>query len=319
VRFGSWIGGDRDGNPFVTPDCTRDALQMARQVILNHYLAAARELMDRLSSSARQTTASSALRDALAVYGERMPAVASQNATRSSDEIYRRYLDYVLVRLRRTRDNPAEKDAYRDEQEFIADLRLMSESLAENGGERMARGLLDPLLRQVNTFGFHLHTLDIRQHARVHARAVSELSGGACIEEGDLISIRDSPSDETRSLLETFRMVAELKREFPPQAIRSYVISGASRVEDVLSVVWLARLCGVRVEASADGRDPGLMPVPLYESIQDLRNCPELSRKLWTSEVYTGLLDSWGRRQEVMLGYSDSNKDGGMLTSAWEI
>ena len=319
VRFGSWIGGDRDGNPFVTPDCTRDALQMARHVILDHYLAASTELMDRLSPSARQAAVTPALLDALEQYAERMPAVAPANKTRAADEIYRRYLDYVLQRLRHTRNEPSHADAYRDAGEFVADLKLLSESLAANGGDRIARLLLDPLLRQVRTFGFHLHSLDIRQHARVHARAIAELSGGAKVNESGPVALRDSPSDETRMLLETLRMVAELKREFPPQAIRSYVISGASSVEDVLSVIWLARLCGVRVEASADGNDPGLMPVPLYESIEDLRHCPQLCRALWSSPDYAPLLDSWGRRQEVMLGYSDSNKDGGMLTSAWEI
>jgi phosphoenolpyruvate carboxylase len=183
----------------------------------------------------------------------------------------------------------------------------------------MARALLDPLLLQVRTFGFHLHALDIRQHARVHERAVAELSGDAKFNEGGLAALPAHPSEETERLLETLRTVAELKEEFPKQAIRSHIISGASKVEDILSLVWLARLCGVSVEASPDGRDPGLMPVPLFESIEDLRNCPEVCRTLWTSADYAPLLDSWGRRQEVMLGYSDSNKDGGMLTSSWEI
>jgi phosphoenolpyruvate carboxylase len=319
LRFGSWIGGDRDGNPYVTPDCTRDALQMARTVILNHYLAKALELMDRLSTSARQAKASPALLDALERYGEQMPLVAPQNVTRATDEIYRRYLDYVLERLRRTLSKPTHADAYARAGEFAEDLKLMSESFAENGGERIARTLLDPLRRQVSTFGFHLHSLDIRQHARIHAGAIRELSGGAQAESQGLASLLDAPSAETRKLLETFRMVAKLKREFPPAAIRSYVISGASVVEDILSVIWLARLGGVRAEASADTEDPGLMPVPLFESIEDLRNCPEVCRSLWTADEYAPLLDSWGRRQEVMLGYSDSNKDGGMLSSAWEI
>ncbi|HUQ33377.1 MAG TPA: phosphoenolpyruvate carboxylase [Pyrinomonadaceae bacterium] len=319
LRFGSWIGGDRDGNPYVTPDCTRDALQMARAVILDHYLAKALELMDRLSTSARQAKASPALLDALERYGERMPGIAPQNVTRAADEIYRRYLDYVLERLRRTLGKPTHADAYGSAREFADDLKLMSESLILNGGERIARHFLDPLLRQVATFGFHLHSLDIRQHARVHAEAIKELSGGSQAEKSGHASLLDAPSDETRKLLETLRMVAKLKREFPPAAIRSYVISGASRVEDILSVIWLARLGGVRVEASRSEDDPGLMPVPLFESIEDLRNCPEVCRTLWTSNEYAPLLDSWGRRQEVMLGYSDSNKDGGMLTSGWEI
>jgi len=322
LQFGSWIGGDRDGNPFVTAASTRDALKMARRVILDHYLAVSSELMDRLSPSVRQAQVTPALTDAVKQYAQRLPWVAAANKTRAAEEIYRCYLDSVLERLRLTRDQPGDANAYPDAQEFAIDLRLLRQSLAENGGERVAELLLDPLLRQVGTFGFHLHSLDIRQHARVHARVITELSLGERAAGTDRITLPASPSDETRSLMESLRTVAELKREFPPQAIRSYVISGATRVEDILAVVWLAQLCGVRVEASVDdsgGRDPGLMPVPLFESIEDLRNCPEICRRLWTSADYSPLLDSWGRQQEVMLGYSDSNKDGGMLTSAWEI
>ena len=319
VRFGSWIGGDRDGNPYVTPSCTREALVMARAVVLDHYLAVSVELMDRLSPSARQSPVSAELRAAVERYHERMPEVAPANRTRADDEIYRRHLDYVLARLRLTRDEPSHPNAYARADEFASDLGLMRESLRANVGAQVARRLLDPLLRQVRTFGFHLYTLDIRQHARVHERAVAELAQGSVPGVGTRVVLPESPSDETRGLLDTLRAVAALKREFPPEAIRSYVISGASRARDVLSVVWLARLCGVRVEASGEEGDPGLMPVPLFESIEDLRNCPRICRELWTSRDYAPLLDSWGRRQEVMLGYSDSNKDGGMLTSTWEI
>jgi phosphoenolpyruvate carboxylase len=245
--------------------------------------------------------------------------VAPANETRGAEEIYRRFLDYVIQRLRWTREQSSHIDAYTDASQFAADLKILRDSLAENGAERLASLLLDPLLRQVSTFGFHLHSLDIRQHAKVHASAVAELSAGDKRTEPDQIALPASPSEETRNLLQTLRTVAELKRDFPAQAIRSYVISGASKVEDMLSVIWLARLCGVRVEATEASRDPGLMPVPLFESIEDLRNCPEVCRKLWTAPDYIPLLDSWDRRQEVMLGYSDSNKDGGMLTSTWEI
>jgi phosphoenolpyruvate carboxylase len=322
LHFGSWIGGDRDGNPFVTAASTRDALHLARQVILDHYLALSGELMDRLSPSERQAQVTPALRDGVKQYAQRMPWVAATNKTRATEEIYRSYLDYVSERLRTTRDQPADANAYPDAKDFANDLKLLRQSLAANGGERIAELLLDPLLRQVSTFGFHLHSLDIRQHARVHARAVIELSRGERAGGTDGITLPASPSDETRNLLESLRTVADLKREFPPQAIRSYVISGVSKVEDVLAVIWLAQFCGVRVEASTDsrgGRDPGLMPVPLFESIEDLRNCPEICRRLWTSADYAPLLDSWDRKQEVMLGYSDSNKDGGMFTSAWKI
>jgi phosphoenolpyruvate carboxylase len=317
LHFGSWIGGDRDGNPHVTAACTRDALKMARHVILDHYLAVSNDLMERLSPSALQVQVSSSLVEAIEQYGRLMPWVAPANKTRSAEEKYRRFIDYVLERLRRTREGTMQPHSYRTPEEYAADLKLIYESLAANCGGRLATLLLDPLIRQVNSFGFHLQSLDIRQHARVHARAVDELSNTKTRSEGNQAHLPSSVSAETRELLDTLRTVAELKREFPAQAISSYVISGASNVEDILSVIWLARLCGVRVEASAD--DPGLMPVPLFESIEDLRNCPGICRTLWSSGDYQPLLNSWERRQDVMLGYSDSNKDGGMLSSAWEI
>ncbi|HVQ37734.1 MAG TPA: phosphoenolpyruvate carboxylase [Pyrinomonadaceae bacterium] len=322
LQFGSWIGGDRDGNPFVTATCTRDALQLARQVILDHYLTSANELMDRLSPSERQTPVTSALREAVMRYAQRMPWVVAANETRAQEEIYRSFLDHVLERLRATRAGALQPHAYPTAQSFADDLELLRESLAANGGSRIVHLLLDPLMRQVDTFGFHLHSLDIRQHARVQAMAIAELADGDKAGGAGQVSLPPSPSEETRRLLESLRTVADLKREFPPQAIRSYVISGASKVEDVLAVAWLAQLCGVQLAASADGpngADPGLMPVPLFESIEDLRNCPAICRALWNSPDYAPLLNSWNRRQEVMLGYSDSNKDGGMLTSAWEI
>jgi phosphoenolpyruvate carboxylase len=292
---------------------------MARGVILEHYLQAVTILMDRLSPSSRQARVTQELLEALEQYAERMPSVVTRNKTRAADEIYRRYLDYIIERLRLTRDEPAQANAYGNADEFSYDLKLIRESLVKYSGLRVARLLMDPLLKQIHTFGFYLHTLDIRQHARVHERAIDELSKGVKPQGGDELSLPASPSDETRTLLDTLRTVAELKRDFTPVAIRNYVISGASRTEDILSVIWLARLCGVRLEASVDDNDPGLMPVPLFESIEDLRNCPQVCRELWTSTDYQPLLDSWGRHQEVMLGYSDSNKDGGMLTSAWEI
>ena len=119
--------------------------------------------------------------------------------------------------------------------------------------------------------------------------------------------------------IETFRVIAEIKKGCSPEAIRQYIVSGAASIEDVTAVLWLARLGGVEVPARAAGGDPGLMPVPLFESIEDLRNAPRICRELWTSPGYAKLLASWNNTQEVMLGYSDSNKDGGMLTSTWEI
>jgi phosphoenolpyruvate carboxylase len=314
VRFGSWIGGDRDGNPFVTPEVTRKVLRLAREAILDYYVTALETLTERLSASTHQVPVSPALAEALERYTRTIPSLDPTPEARSATETYRRFLGYVGWRLRAARDEPENPHAYPDAAAFGEDLRLVRESLVQNRGERPARLLLGPLLRKVETFGFHLHTLDIRQHARFHERAMAELFGGAG--EGDA-PLPPPPSEETMQLLETFRTVAELKRTYPAEAVRTYVISGARSVEDVLAVVRLAETSGVSV-AGSDG-DPGLMPVPLFESVEDLRNAPGVCRALWTREDYGRLLDSWGRRQEVMLGYSDSNKDGGMLTSTWEI
>ncbi len=317
VRFGSWIGGDRDGNPYVTPEVTRYALQRARETILDHFVCSLEALVERLSPSTRQLPVSPELRSALEEYAATTPSLDPRPETRSTAEVYRRFLGYVGWRLRAARNQPEHPRAYPDAVAFAADLRLVRASLAANRGERLARLLLDPLLRQVETFGFHLHTLDIRQHARVHARARDELFGGPDEASDDASMLPGPPSPDTAQLLDTLRAVAALKRNYPPEAIQSYVISGAQSVEDVLTLVRLLELSGVQVEATEE--DPGVMPVPLFESIADLRNATGVCRELWQRSDYARLLDSWGRRQEVMLGYSDSNKDGGMLTSTWEI
>ncbi|HEX2204694.1 MAG TPA: phosphoenolpyruvate carboxylase [Longimicrobium sp.] len=325
VRFGSWIGGDRDGNPYVTPGVTRHALQLARETVLDHYVRVLEGMVERLSTSTLQRDVSPALAEALERYAATIPSLDPRPETRSRPEVYRRFLGYLGERLRAARGEPRPPHAYPDAAAFAADLRLVRDSLAANRGERLAALLLDPLLRQVDTFGFHLHTLDVRQHARIHARARDELFGAAESPDPDSKSessgnasvLPAAPSEETLQVLETLRTVAELKRAYPPETVQTYVISGATSAEDVLTVVRLAELCGVKAGASEG--DPGLMPVPLFESIEDLRNAAPVCRALWAGADYARLLDSWGRRQEVMLGYSDSNKDGGMLTSTWEI
>ena len=329
VSMGSWIGGDRDGNPYVTPETTRAALSMARHTILDHYIKAIDRLQERISLSVYQVKVSAQLCSSLDAYSASLTPALAEVEEHPEAEIYRRFLAFVLYRLRASRDVPAAGDyPYADAASFVADLRVVHESLAENNGAALAAGLLDPLLRQAETFGFHLHTLDIRQHARVHRKALGELARGRQFDPdapGEMSADDDNAGDlpatsaETAALLDSLRAVAELKRSFPPQAIRAYVISGAQTEQDVFALVWLMGVCGVSVAANRDLGDPGLMPVPLFESIEDLRRAPEVCRTLWTSPRYARLLDSWNREQEIMLGYSDSNKDGGMLTSTWEI
>ena len=325
LRFGSWIGGDRDGNPFVTPETTRNALLLARRAILTHYIHAVEEIIEQLSSSAKQQSVSEELKTALADYGQSIRLDEGQFRTKSSEESYRGFLAYVLFRLKSSVEppdalpSPQTLHAYPNAEAFAADLNLVRDSLTANRGGRLAGLLLTPLLRQTQAFGFHLHTLDIRQHAKIHAQAMRDLATGAQIGSEPQTILPPAPAPETIQLMETMRALGELKRQFPPQSIRTYIISGTTGVDDMLSLVWLLQSNGVCVAASEDGSDPGIMPTPLFESIEDLRNCPDICRQLWQSESYAPLLNSWGRMQEVMLGYSDSNKDGGMLTSTWEI
>jgi len=335
LMFGSWIGGDRDGNPFVTPQVTRDAVQLARGHLLLYYQGQLQEIIDLLTTSAQQMPVSDELRERLDAYVAQVHTPEAQVFGEQYEfEYYRRFVICVKARILRTLEHPGpagaalpvtpytlsqgqEKlaqvlPAYCSIGEFQSDLEALRASLADNRGLRIARSLVDPLILQVRTFGLHLHTLDIRQHARVHAAALQEAIADSIAE-----TLPAGLSAETASVLETFRAVAEIKSGCSPEVIRQYVISGAATVDDVLAVVRLARLGGVNVEGS--GADPGLMPVPLFESIEDLRQAPAVCRELWSRPDYKKMMATWDNWQEVMLGYSDSNKDGGMLTSTWEI
>ena len=314
IHFGSWIGGDRDGNPLITPQSTADALEMARGVILDFYLREIRRLTEELSCSLRQAGCSMELRGALAGYETMMGGEGSLGKWISETELTRRFLDFVRIRLQYSRDESRNSRAYQSAAELERDLELVRGSLAANGGERLAELLVDPLARNVRTFGFHLHTLDIRQHAKAHAEALAEISAGGAAKTGSAFS---ATSEIPKDVIETFRMAAKLKKLYPPEAIRFYVISGTESEKDIFDWMKLAKFCGVPVAASGD--DPGLMPVPLFESIDSLRAAGKIMRRVWTAPEYAPLLESWDGRQEVMLGYSDSNKDGGMFTSTWEL
>ena len=326
LGFGSWIGGDRDGNPFVTTEVTRDAIREARTRLLAYYDKRLQLLIDLLTTSAQQLPVSEELTAQLDLYLSQLQTGAEQIFGHHFQfEIYRRFLVCIHARLLRTASvasadsNSVEAlltalPAYCSAQEFQRDIEILRRSLAENNGLRLAQTLVDPLLLLVRTFGLHLHTLDIRQHARLHRKALEEASAWRA---GKADKAPGGLSDQSRDVIEAFRTIAEVKAGCSPETIRQYVISGAATAEDVLAVIWLARLG--RVHVAGNGSDPGLMPVPLFESIEDLRNAPEVCRGLWTNPEYRELLKSWGDTQEIMLGYSDSNKDGGMLTSIWEI
>jgi phosphoenolpyruvate carboxylase len=356
IAFGSWIGGDRDGNPFVTPRATRIALAMAHGLLLAHYRSRLQNVSDQLASSTQQVPISPELAALLEGYMQQLRAAGqTELEARFPFESVRLLVGCIMMRLGGAPQisvpppsGPPLKP-YARASEFVADLMVLHSSLIRNRGRRLAQSLIDPLLVEVRTYGLHLHALDIRQHARVHAAAIAELAQipgkhdaviltlnevkgkDPCISSEapqtltDTLQLPPALTPQTREVLNTFRAIAELKRLYVPESLPRYIISGTTSAEDVLQVLWLARLAGVRVEGCGglaggpDSSDPGLQPVPLFESIDDLRNAPAVCRQLWTSAAYKPLLVSWNHQQEVMLGYSDSNKDGGMIASTWEI
>jgi len=315
VRFGSWIGGDRDGNPFVTASTTIDSLGMSRALLMQHYLGELSNLFEQLASSTQQAPISTALRARLEQYLTTMHGTAGLPT-----EAVRLQIACIVLRLggsppsvmlrNLVLSTNATLPPYPGAAELLDDLTLLRDSLADNRGERLAELFLDPLLLSVRTFGLHLQTLDVRQHARVHSAALAELA-----------SPHGKLSEQTEEVLDTFRAVADLKQT-APTAITQYVVSGASEAADALNVITLAKKANLNVAGGAapnGEHDPGLQPVLLFESIEDLRNAPAICRELWTSPEYKPLLAAWSGHQEMMLGYSDSNKDGGMIASTWEI
>jgi phosphoenolpyruvate carboxylase len=339
VSFGSWIGGDRDGNPFVTPETTADALAMSRDLLQAHYLRRLQNVFDQLGSSTNQVPISAELGEKLETYLTTLRAAGPncpelRLVERFPHESLRLFVSCMMIRLGGSAQSSTTPTGeamagsrplprYTRAAELLGDLGALRGSLDQNRGRRLAALLIDPLLLEARTYGLHLQAVDIRQHARVHSAALAELTSipGPQLHDSDTLTLAPALSPQATEVIDTFRKLAELKREFPPEALPRYVISGATSAEDVLNVVRLARLGGVRVEAASapEDSDPGLQPVPLFESIEDLQNAPAICRALWSSPAYGPLLESWGRSQEVMLGYSDSNKDGGMIASTWEI
>jgi len=337
LRMGSWIGSDRDGNPFVTEGVLRAALRAQSSRALRHYLDELRLLGGELSLDSR-----------LVEISEPLAELAGRSPDRSANrdhEPYRRAITGIHARVAATAhalDHAAPRPAgdispYRDSSELLADLAVIDASLTANGSAVLAAGRLKHLRRAVDVFGFHLAALDLRQNSDVHERAINEML--ALVQPGLAYSGLGEPerirlllaelgtarplassflsySEETESELAILRATAEAHRRYGRDAVPHYVISKTTGVSDILETAVLLKEVGL-----LRPRD-GVLDidiVPLFETIEDLRNCGAVMDKILGLYEYARLLESRGRVQEVMLGYSDSNKDGGFLTSGWEL
>ena len=332
LRFGSWAGGDQDGNPNCTPEVFREALALHRELAVGLLRERVRRLAADLGISTRMTEASDELMASIARDEAAMPAAAAGLGERNAREPYRRKLSFMWERL-----DPAGEHPYHGAGELVADLDLIGRSLSAHRGGRVADRSVARLARQARTFGFHMARLDLRQHSERLHDAVGEWIG-------DLAErYHEMPEQERSDLLEGFlespillpdperlsersseirRSFAELRAavvEHGPEAAGTVIVSFTRRPSDLLAAQLLGKGAGLyRAEA---GRPPesDVDLVPLFESIDDLRGSPEVMRELFRLPAYLKNVEARGNRQMVMVGYSDSNKDGGYLAANWEL
>jgi phosphoenolpyruvate carboxylase len=338
-RMGSWIGGDRDGNPFVTAEALRQALLLQSKHALGFYLEELHCLGAELSLDGRYVNVSEQVQELVKMSPDLSP--------RRQDEPYRRAITGMYARLAATaaalghgdiaRHAVGSAPAYSDVAEFAGDLSVLHRSLLSNGSGSLSRGRLRKLRRAVDVFGFHLASLDMRQNSDVHQRVVAELferampgTGYEALSEERRVALLleelrtprplTSPyldySPETSSELAIVHEAAEAHRRYGRAAVPNYVISKASDPSDILEVALLLKEAGLLRPREGEMH---VNIIPLFETIADLRNCSHVMDALFALPDYMRLLRSRGQTQEVMLGYSDSNKDGGFLTSGWEL
>ena len=336
LRFGSWIGGDRDGNPYVTPETTTQTLAVLREQCVRFLETRVELVAGRLSLSERVDGPAFGIEPILKRGAELFPALAEQLHGLNPEEPYRRALTFIRERLRATAAGDLDA-GYAGPDELVADLRTIESSLKRRGDVYTAAGDLHDLIRQVEVFGFHFTTLDIREHAQVHRAALHEVFGalGICgdyesrsaAERAELLVAHIAeqrpliPTDTsrfsvaTREAVETFRMIERALSGAHAGAIDAYIISGTESATDVLEVLLLMKESSL---ASAGGENAMLRIVPLFEAGATLESAPETIEQLLSTPVYRQALIAVGDEQEVMIGYSDSNKDVGYVASGWQ-
>ncbi len=339
MRFGNWVGGDRDGNPFVTPEITLAAARRASHVILGRYLDAVVELVQRLSLSARIVEPTSSLRSSLDQDRKLVPGVWETNWKRNENEPLRLKLSFIAARIDATRRAVAARDAgtprddpaaYPDVANLEADLLLVRENLAAAGAEKVLLTSFDPLLASVRAHGFHGYMMDVRDHADVHASVIEEierLTARNLDSEGLRTQLTGDQtlgvsqldlSDEARKTISTFESIRAIQDEIGHEAANTYIISMTRGRDDLLRVLVLAREAGL-LDLAADPPWSRVDIVPLFETLADLERAPAVMRELFTDDVYRRQLTARSDRQEVMIGYSDSGKDAGILASSWAL
>ena len=326
-RFGSWVGGDMDGNPNVGPDTIRETLALHRRTALELYRAELRKVARELSQGPSRIGFLPALLERIEQYQATFPAAMEDVAPRHQDMPYRIFC--ALLRRRLAATQAAAANCYPDAETFLEDLRLLARSLAENKGENAGLFAVRRLQWRAETFRFHLATLDLRQDSEMHRRCIAHCLRDdqwlarpraertarlqQLLDEGALCPLVDD--EEAEKTLEVFRAAGDCLETYGTRAIGPYIISMAQGADDVLSVLLLARWAGL---VDADGVVP-LDIAPLLETVDDLENGPGIFAELLDDRVYRAHLETRARRQVVMIGYSDSNKDSGIAAARWAL
>jgi phosphoenolpyruvate carboxylase len=334
LRVGSWVGGDRDGNPFVTPEVTLEAVRRASSAVLGAYRNAVERLFGRLTLSTRIKAAPPALGESLERDREELPGVWEESLGR--DEPVRLKLRLICARLEANRDAVSGAGAsrggaaYPNAAAFERDLLVVAEALEAAGADHSRRIHLDPLLDWVRVHGFFGYLLDVRDDSRVHAEAVEDIARAVELSapdrsflERELLGRRPLLSDllpvgeRTRQVVEVFRVLRRVQEEVAGAA-STYIVSMTHAPEDLLRVLLLAREAGL-ADLAADPPRSGLDVVPLFETREDLLRAPEVMGSLLQSPAYRRQLRARGMRQEIMIGYSDSAKDAGLIPASWAL
>jgi len=341
LRFGSWIGGDRDGNPSVTADVTWLTLNIQRGLALHKYETLLRQLMRKMSFSTSIVEVSAELLASIERDRTEVELRTVEPWT-NEKEPYRIKLTYMIQKLQNVRSDQYKgtNQRYHSAAEFVADLKLIDGSLRHHYADFVANTYLKKLIRQAELFGFHLAALDVRQHSQEHENAMKEVLASAGI-VGDYAALSEtekiallgklledsrpllhenaSLSDGTKEILSVYRTIYRAQQEFGRECISSYLISMTQGASDMLEVMVFAKEAGL-FRRNRDGAIAcTLQSVPLFETIDDLHAAPEIMKTLFELPIYRATVAAMGDLQEIMLGYSDSNKDGGMVTANWEL
>ena len=341
IRFGTWVGGDRDGNPNVSPSVTTAVLEMQHEHALRNLIAAVEELADELSTSTRIRDVSLEMRESFERDRASLPDVHRRFGTMNAEEPYRLKCAYIHQRLHNTRHRIEENGRHVDRLDYstaeglLADLEIMRRSLVDNQGELLASGSVTRLMRNVSVFGFHLATMDVREHSAKHEKAVTALFAGVgtdyqaldqparlALLDGELAGRRPLAAPATTfdpdiaATLETFAVIRHSLDRFGDEVIESYIISMTRDPSDVLAAAVLGREAGL---VDVPGGIARVGFVPLLETTDELRRAGDILDELLSCDSYRELVRLRGDLQEVMLGYSDSNKHGGITSSQWEI